>query len=81
MHVQNQIALADRAAAGKHDDVVRERARRARRSSSSTVSAAIGQRDGYAAVRRDDRRERESVDVVDLAGRERLARLDDFVAG
>ena len=35
----------------------------------------------HAAVRADDRRQREAIDVVDLACGERQPRLDDFVAG
>ena len=68
-HVENQIALADRAAAREHDDVVRRARRRARRESSSIESAGDRQRDGDAAVPADDRLEREAVDVVDLSRR------------
>ena len=50
-------------------------------SSASSVSCDRLVRLGDAAVRGDDGAEREAVDVVDLAGRERRARLDDFVAG
>ena len=49
--------------------------------SASSVSGRLATRDWHAAVRADDRRQREAVDVVDLAGPERLSRLDDFVAG
>ena len=50
-------------------------------SSASSVSLRRRMRLGDAAVRRDDRAEREAIDVVDLARRERRARVDDFVAG
>ena len=79
--VDDEIALADRAAAGKDDEVGVARTASSAAISASIVSCAGAVRLGDAAVRRDDRAERKAVDVVDLAGRERPARLDDFVAG
>ena len=45
------------------------------------MSTAVRNGTGIAAVVADDRRERDLVDVVDLAGRERDAGIDDLVAG
>ena len=45
------------------------------------MSGAMAWGTGHRSVLLDDRAEREPVDVVDLPGRQRLARLDDLVAG
>ena len=78
-HIDHQVALANRAAAGKHHDIVRK-----------TVLERAGQRfecvrrrrkrDGDSTVVRHDGRQREPVDVVNLSRLQRPARLDDFVA-
>ena len=79
-HVEDQVALADRAAAGEHEHVFLQAfVDRARQVVDRVGRGAVRHRD--AAVLGDDRREREPVDVVDLAGRERLAGFDDLVAG
>ena len=81
-HVEDQIALADGAAAGKHQHVVPPRL------TSIAPSSIVERVRGRAAARRESRRasamigaQREAVDVVDLAGRERLSGIDDLVAG
>ena len=78
-HVEDQVALANRAAAREHEDVVRE----AFIHCPGQIGDRVGGRavrHGHAAVIGDDGREREPVDVVDLPGRERLARIDNLVA-
>ena len=45
-HVDDQIALADRAAAREHEHVLGERARRSPRDSASSVSGAVGSATG-----------------------------------
>src|SRR6185436_3314204 len=78
--VENQIALADRAAAGKDEHVTRC-ARIDRPFERLDGVLRSGEWRWHAAVLLDDRAERELVDVVDLPGSEFLARVGDFVAG
>ena len=78
--VEDQIALADGAAAGEDEHVLRQRAVDRGRQRLDRVRRRR-QRDGDAAVRGEDRRQRELVDVVDLSRAERPAGFDDLVAG
>ncbi len=80
-HVENQVALADRAAAGEHQHVARRSTHRSRRSSASIVSCAVANGIGDAAMLLDDGAQRELVDVVDLSRLQLAARIGDFIAG
>ena len=77
--VEDQIALADRAAA-REDDHVRGRTRieRARQRVERVLHRPVPI--GHAAVGGDDGGEREAVDVEDLTGRQRVSGVDDLVA-
>ena len=78
--VDDEIAVADRTAAGEHDQVRCARTRRAPARSASTVSCAAGCGSGTPPCADDDRAEREAVDVVDVPRRQRLPGFDDLIA-
>ena len=72
-HVEDQVALADRAAAGKHQHVARgARVDRALERLDRVLRGR--ERHRHAAVLLDDRAQRELVDVVDLPGLQLAAR-------
>ena len=76
--VHDVIALADRAASRKHHQIgLGAGVERCEQRLDRVLRRPV--RFGQATVRRDDRAERETVDVVDVAGRQRLSRLDDLV--
>jgi hypothetical protein len=79
-HVEDQVALTDRASTREHEHVfLQTLIHRAREVVERVGDVAI--RNGDAAVVRDDSRNRELIDVVNLSRCERLARVDDFVPG
>ena len=77
--VDDEIAIADGAAAGKHNQIGASASVERRDERLGGVSyRTVGLCD--AAVRGDHRAEREAIDVEDLSRRERVSRLDDLVA-
>src|SRR5262245_23529898 len=77
--VQNQVALADRRSARKHHHVLFQTiVERALEIGNRVRGGSMGDR--CAAVRRHHGRNRESIDVVDLAWLKRMPWVDDFVA-
>ena len=78
--VEGEVALADRAAAGEHEDVVVEAPVHGAAELVEVVGGG-GQRRRDPAVLADEGAEGEPVDVVDLAGPERPARRRDLAAG
>ena len=78
--VDDEVALADRAAAREDEQIVAGRGIDGR---AQSVQIVGGRRvdDRHAAVGADDGGEGELVDVVQLAGPERFAGRDDLVAG
>jgi hypothetical protein len=78
--VDHEIAVADRTAAGEHDQVrCRALVERTQQRLDRVLRRTLPL--GHAAVRGDDGSEREAVDVVDVSVPKRLPGFDDLVAG